>query len=328
MSNNNHFENISYLILEVNSECNLECIFCNRPRLVKEGRRAKATMSLENFEFILHKFKDNDIETVKIEGISEPMLNANFDKYCKLMREYFPNVKIIVFTNAQYNALKVPLFKTLEFIDELYLSIDGVRETYEKIRKGASWNRFLKTCDDITQNVPIETRKEKIKFNYTMSIDNYSELDEVYSLQKKYSFKGVSINLVQDWNEDSKNKRTYSEELIKKFKTYEKDIKGVGGWNYSDCYWPYEGCVIDVYGNITQCIINTTMKPIGNIFREDIKELYNKNAVLTNARKGLRSNCPPTQCASCDYKLQTNTIEKIIGRKNKPRKFKMKNCNE
>ena len=90
MSTPDYFSQISYLMVETNSSCNLKCSFCNREELVAKGWREPLNISLEGFKKLLAPFKDCPIDTIKLEGISEPMMHPKFDVMARELRQSFP----------------------------------------------------------------------------------------------------------------------------------------------------------------------------------------------------------------------------------------------
>ena len=310
-----HFANLSYLILEAGSMCNLKCRYCPRESLVQAGQRPKKVMSLDEYRFVLEQFKDCPITEMKLHGLSEAMLVKDFDQYVALLRRYFPKTSVTVITNHQYDLRKSPLLKTLPMVNAVWLSMDGVGETFEYVRTGAKWQRTVKFLEDLAAAVPEETRRKKFFIQFTLSSENYRDLPKVYEVRDKYKLNAVRFNLVQDWKGEELNPRLeYLQEIIDFIKPYKKDLMGVGGWQYKDCFWPYEGMFIDAYGDIRHCIMNYTMTPIGNVFKDNVRELYNQGSVYVNARKGLSRNCPPEQCASCDYHHLSGTLARINGK--------------
>jgi MoaA/NifB/PqqE/SkfB family radical SAM enzyme len=284
-------------------------------------------MTLDEYRFVLEQFKGCNIIDFKLHGLSEAMLIKDFDKYVALVREYFPKASIIVITNHQYDLRKSALLKVLPMVDAVWLSMDGHGETFEYIRTGAKWDKTVKFLDDLAAAVPEETRRKKFFIQFTLSSENYKDLPKVYAVKEKYKLNSVRFNLVQDWRGEHLNSRLeYPQEIIDFIQPYKGDLQGVGGWQYKDCFWPYEGMFIDAYGEIRHCIMNYTMKPIGNIFKDNVRELYNHGEVYVNARKGLSKNCPPEQCASCDYHHLSDTLTRIHGKEflRTPKSFKFK----
>ena len=318
-----YFSQISYLMIEANSSCNLKCTFCNRERLVKEGYRDLRTLTLTEYSGILSHFKDCPIDTIKIEGISEPMLHKKFDQIANITREMFPRAFVIIATNLQYNINRTAFFKTLPCVDMIYLSIDGIGKIFEEHRVGAKFDQFIYNLDVIKEQATFQEKK-KMHLNFTATEFNYHCLPEVYKICHSYELGSVRINLAQNWNEDQYNKHNYHPDFLKMIKNYVKDVKGVDGWNYRDCFWPFEGIVVDVYGNIRQCVINTSQKPIGNLYKKNIRDIFNKSQHYLTMRDKLSKNCAPESCKTCDYKNLSHILTGIfkgIGLNNEARKF-------
>jgi len=307
----NFFEKLSYLAIEVNSFCNLHCLSCNRDRLVKEGKRTPKNMSLAEVRHILDQVKECPIDTIKFQILSEPMFHPEFEAVVKTAKEYFPNLNIIVATNLQYDLPKTPFLKMLPYVDIVYLSIDGVNETYERLRKGANFKKLLQSLQNISDLVSEEQRK-KLHINFTLTPENYKELPEVYKLKEKYNLPLVRINLAQNWNEDEFNSYQFTDEIPGELNQYARAMRGFAGWEYKACYWPYSGVTIDVYGDVRQCIINTTQDSLGNVFQVPLKTIFNDSAELNAVRSALAANKPAKSCLTCDYKFLSKPLKRIF----------------
>lgn len=307
----NYFSKINYLMIEMNSQCNLKCIHCTREQLQKEGLRKPKNISDQELRFILDQLKDCPINTIKVEGLSEPMLNLEIADRISTVRNYFPNAHLILITNLQYNPENTQIFKALKMVDALYISIDGTEKIYETIRVNASYSRFINALDKLKEILTPDDLK-KIHFNFTATEENYLELPKIYQLKDYYQLGSVRINLVQNWDENRKNSHLFSDKLIHFLKKYSLDIKGVANWNYEDCFWVYNGVVIDVDGNVRQCVLNTTQKPLGNAFELPLSDIYNNSARLNESRNCLSKNQPSDSCKTCDYKGLAPILAKIF----------------
>src|SRR5690606_37492859 len=105
---------------------------------------------------------------------------------------------------------------------------------------------------------------------------------------------------------------------------YASDIKGVPNWNYRDCYWPHSGIVVDVEGNVRQCVINTSQEPLGNVLSGDIREIYNQSEHYLKLREALANDTAISSCKNCDYNSFGKILEEVLEEqpnKQKPRTF-------
>jgi radical SAM protein with 4Fe4S-binding SPASM domain len=286
--------------------------------------RDDKNLSLSEFKRNLDFFKNCPLEIIKLEGISEPMLHPQFHLMAEEVKRYFPKSFLIVATNCQYRLEKTSLIQTIPFVDMLYLSIDGTEDIYEKARTGSRWETLLRFLDDLVEKIDKESRIKKIWINFTATKDNYLELPKLYLLVENLNLAGVRINLAQEWNEDKKNAHFFPEEMIHFLQSYRRDIKGVSPWKYDQCFWPHNGAVIDVFGNLRQCIINTSQTPLMNIHQASISEFYNNSEHYKLTRENLKNNTPGKECKNCDYALLSPLLEKIFDGERNPnhaRKF-------
>jgi len=319
------FSRLSYLMIETNSSCNLACLSCNRSLLAKKGWRSFKNLSSDEWLKTLSLFKDCPLEIIKVEGLSEPMLHPQFDSLMKLLRELFPKAFVIIATNLQYSFEQSPFLKTLPYVDMVYLSIDGIEDTYELLRPPAKWSVAKDWLESSLKKIDLCDRKNKLHLNFTATKNNVDQLPRIYELKENYQLSSVRINLAQNWNGHEINQNTFDDDFIKKLLPYKKDVKGVAGWSFKDCFWPYEGMVVDVFGNVRQCVINTSQTPLGNIWQDDVAEVFNKNINYLDTRKKLSSDSPGIGCENCDYKFLAKDLESLLGGKfiqNFPRKFK------
>lgn len=291
----------------------MACKHCNRSKLEADGFRQPKILSVDELRQILDQFKSCPIDSIKFEGLSEPMLHPKFDVLSAVLREYFPKAFVIIATNLQYKLERTPFTRTLPYVDMVYLSIDGIGSTYETLRAGASYEKLLSSLAAIRQLVDAEARARKLYVNFTACEANYRELPRIYELKDEYGLAGVRINLAQNWNESELNSHRVDEQMIEFLKGYRNDVKGVGGWDYKDCFWPYSGVIVDVFGDVRQCVINTSMKPIGNVFRDGIEKIFNTAPELVKARELLARNEAPEACRTCDYKHLGPTLSRILG---------------
>ena len=295
----------------MNSQCNLKCIHCTREQLLQSGWRTPKSLSDTELKHLLDQLKDCPIDTIKIEGLSEPILfNEIYDRIYTI-RQYFPKAHLILISNLQYNVSKTKLLDCIKLIDALYISVDGTFDIYEKIRKGANYDRFINSLNQIKESIE-SSELRKIHFNFTATEENYLELPKIYQLKDEYQVGSVRINLVQNWDEKTQNQNHFSDQMKLFLKKYVSDLKGVAGWDYKNCFWIYNGIVIDVEGNIRQCVLNTTQIPLGNAFKSPIRELYNNSQYLNETRSKLSENKAAQACVTCDYKGLSPILTEIF----------------
>ena len=145
-------------------------------------------MSLDNWAKLLDKIKHHPLKEAKLMGMGEPFLHPDWDIVCEMFKKVFPDCKIIVATNCQYNIKEGSRFRTkfensLKHIDMLYFSIDGYKEHYERDRAPAKWSKLI----DFLENFKNIDRGDcDVVVNYVVNTYNVYDIPKVDELRKKY----------------------------------------------------------------------------------------------------------------------------------------------
>jgi len=292
---------ITYAYLETTNYCNLACSFCNREDVV-QGKPIH--MSLDNWKLMLDKLKHHPIKEAKLMGMGEPFLHPQFDEVCKAFKQTFPDAKVIVATNCQYK-INDTFKRALEYIDELYFSIDGLEENYERDRVGATWPKLISFLEDFKA---IDDRKGcSAVINYVVNTLNIFDIPAVHNLIHTYRLDEFRLNIAQVWSEGVTMDEThgtsgYTEYQLDYLKTYHaKYIKGKSDWDFNDCFWVKNGLYVTAGGDVKVCCMNTDATPIGNIFQDDI-DVIRETKEFKDIRHGCAINEPTDHCKNCSYK--------------------------
>jgi MoaA/NifB/PqqE/SkfB family radical SAM enzyme len=300
---------ITYVYLETTNYCNLECSFCNRNEVIG----ALKHMPVSQFREMMEKIKHHPIKEAKLMGMGEPMLHPQFDEIVKIFKEYFPTAFLIVATNCQYNIgegrpLRDRFQRALEYIDLLYFSIDGYKESYERDRSPAKWDRLIKFLDEFTT---IDRKKCRVTCNYVVNPQNVQDIEIINEeIVKKYQLEELRLNIAQDWSEDKSMPGGYTNEQLQYLKSWGSSVKGKPQWDYEDCFWVNEGLYTTVEGNVKMCCMNTAAKPFGNLFETDLDEIRN-SIDYQNVKMGCNTNNPTSHCKNCSYKELVPMLEEI-----------------
>ena len=301
---------ITYAYLETTNYCNLSCTFCNRDEVVKKLKH----MSLTDWKLVLEKLKDQPIKEAKLMGLGEPFLHPKFSTICKMFKDYFPNAFLIVATNCQYK-MNDNFKESLKYIDLLYLSIDGYKESYEKFRPPSKWSKLITFLDEIKK---INRYGCRITCNYVVNTENIDDISKVKKhICDEYDLEELRLNIAQDWSEDKSLSNSdfisgYSSKQINFLKeNYSSNIKGKAPWIYSDCFWVNTGIYMTVEGNLKVCALNTDTESLGNIFKDPVEKILNSKK-MNEIRDGCNNNSPTKHCNNCSYKELSPILEKLI----------------
>ena len=292
---------ITYAYLETTNYCNLNCSFCNRNEVIG----ALQHMPLPKFREMLEGIKHHPIKEAKLMGMGEPMLHPQFDEVCKTFKEYFPDAFLIVATNCQYpvkpnTKMGIKFENCMKYIDLLYLSIDGYKESYERDRSPAKWDKLINFLEDFKH---MDRSNCRVTCNYVINPDNVYDIQIIKDkIVDVYKLEELRLNIAQNWSEDKSMPGGYKQEDIKYIKeNWKQNIKGKEDWDFSDCFWVKEGIYTTVEGNVKMCCLNTGAEPFGNLFEntiDEIRETKDYDAVRT----GCSTNNPTSHCKNCSYK--------------------------
>jgi len=294
---------ITYAYLETTNYCNLQCSFCNRDEVIG----ALQHMPVSKFREMLEGLKHHPIKEAKLMGMGEPMLHPKFDEICKTFKEFFPKSKLIVATNCQYK-IRPWFIESLKYIDMLYFSIDGYKESYERDRSPAKWERLINFLEEFKK---VERYDCDVVVNYVVNPDNVDDIEKIDKLRKDNNLGEYRLNIAQDWSEDKSLPGGYTKEQIEYLnKNWSSNIKGKSEWDFEDCFWVEEGLYTTVEGNVKMCCMNTGAEPFGNLFETSVDEIR-KSKDFQNVKNGCNTNNPTSHCKNCSYKELVPMLSEI-----------------
>ena len=301
-------DKITYAYLETTNYCNLACSFCNRDEVIGPLKH----MSLENWGKLLDGIKHHPIQEAKLMGMGEPMLHPQFDEVCRMFKETFPKCKLIVATNCQYN-IKDKFRECMKYIDMLYFSIDGYKESYERDRSPAKWKKLIRFLDQFKS---VERYDCDVVVNYVVNAYNVQDIKRIDDLRKENNLGQLRLNIAQIWDAETKMSDDiatsgYTEEDLNYLReNWNKQIMGKSKWDFEDCFWVNNGIYTTVEGHVKMCCMNTGAEPFGNLFENSIDEIRLMDD-YKNVKKGCNTNNPTSHCKNCSYKELTPILEYV-----------------
>ena len=292
-------DKITYAYLETTNYCNLDCSFCNRDEVIGSLKH----MSLDDWGKLLDGIKHHPIQEAKLMGMGEPMLHPQFDEVCRMFKEVFPKCKLIVATNCQYN-INDKFRECMKYIDMLYFSIDGYKESYERDRSPAKWSKLLKFLEQFKS---VDRYDCDVVVNYVVNDYNVQDIRKVDKLRKENNLGQLRLNIAQIWDADIKMSDDiatsgYTEKDLNYLRdNWNEQIMGKSKWDFKDCFWVNNAIYTTVEGNVKMCCMNTGAEPFGNLFENSIDEIRLMDD-YQNVKKGCQTNNPTSHCQNCSYK--------------------------
>ena len=175
------------------NKCNISCRICD---IWREGWWQEPDRILKEIVELLPYMEDicwqggevflmNGFEDMLSEGVKCKNLNQVIFTNGLLLNER--NLEIIAKGNV-----------------ELVLSIDGARkESYEYIRRGASFEKLCKVLELIKEVRKSTGAKINTYYNPVICRTNYKEIEEMVEFAKKYEFTAITLNPIRGYPEEN-----------------------------------------------------------------------------------------------------------------------------
>ena len=162
-----------YASADIINVCNLHCTHC----YWWLNRKEEKDLTVDDWKKIIEeKFKKNHVFLVTLVG-GEPMMRKDI---VELFVKEFPKRACVV-TNGTY---PIPYFKDIYFY---WISIDGNKETHNKIRGENAWETTRKNVLDYVKSR--ENAWKDIWITMTINSQNYTTVKKVIEDWREYSNK-------------------------------------------------------------------------------------------------------------------------------------------
>lgn len=182
------------ITFEISNKCNLECIMCNGDfsSSIRKNREQIAALPyvypsnfLEQLKPFLEKTK-----IIRLQG-GEPFLIPDYLDIIEYVIQKNPRCKIYIQTNGTILNERV---RRLINNPLIYISISCdsfVKETYEKIRKNASFESFNKNLDEFI--FFSKKFENQLNINYCLMTENIDEIQDVFDI---VAHKNINLNVL------------------------------------------------------------------------------------------------------------------------------------
>ena len=294
--------------IESTSNCNLRCEMCIREKIgVPIGN-----MSFENFKKILDKL--DCLFKVHLQGQGEPFLNQElFD-----MIKYANEKGIVVMLNTNGTALTKGIIDKIcrAYIGGISVSIDSAKkEKYEKIRKGASFEKVTNNVKALTSELKRRKKLTIVSLVVVVLKENLEELLDFVKFAEELGIKKIIFQIIQakedyvrQYENGAKKQIAIDRNEIKgKIKEVKEAAKRKKIFVVFDqekigrCIWPWRSIYITWNGHVTPCckILDYRKPMFGNILKEDFWKIWNGKEYQI-FRKLLTERKAPFPCRGCE----------------------------
>ncbi len=299
------------LMLEVTNYCQLHCITCAREYEFGNAMDV-GHMDLEKAKKLIdesHWYLDK----IALTGLGEPLLYPHLKQLVEYIREKNRGVIIFLSTNAQHPKTISILSTIADKIDTVQISIDGIGDNFEKIRKNGNFDSFKKICKEITGLS--EKKPFHVKLNMVVFEENYRDMEKVIPFAKECGINELGFNSLNQVAID-KGMSNYSfytsvqfKEVLQKAHSLAADVgvsiehPNIGQQNsFSTCPFPWGSFTITWDGYLVPCCAKPFWKELhfGNAFKEGLMSCINSEKCIS-FRKFSNNNITPDFCYDCHH---------------------------
>ncbi len=302
------------LILQTTEKCNLKCDMCQIPRqtfsnnqLLDMDPKFIKKVADEVFPYLIEVHPSN---------IGESTYSSNFPFFLDLVKKY--EVLLDLTTNGILLNRKL-LEKVLPVASDIKFSLDGYRkETYEKIKKNASYSVIIRNIKDAIDLIKKNNypNKPSITIQMTLMRSNFKELPDIIKLAHE-----LGVNKVKAFHLFSFYKKLNNEVIIgSKYEEefneiHEESLEIANEYNLEieiaeprgidfkfqllsiPCTLPWSQSWIDVDGAVYLCHSHNG-ESAGNIQKNKFIEIWNSQ-LYQKVRNGFRNNKLVWYCKNC-----------------------------
>lgn len=296
--------------IELTRNCNFACKFCFENC---SNRKKYQDASYDTWKKVIDKLYDIGVKYLHFSG-GENFLYKDFFKIIKYSK--IKGFNILINTNGSFDIRKI-----INYVDDFVFSVHGLNEVHDEIV--GVFNAFKIVEKNIEEAYK---QKKNIIINTVLIKENFKDFTNIYLYFKnkynnikyaptlaipcktgtKFDQSILPINKKTIDYFDKKLKELGEENIVYKHGFYglqESDRNKVD-FNMPVCAAGKSKLIIKYDGNVYPCnFFQTEEYQCGNIFTDDIEEIWNNGKGFQPFRELLRKEIIPTKCKKCKKKV-------------------------
>ncbi len=303
----------STVMLELNNHCNLHCTTC--PREYDYGQAMdKGFITMQQAITVVDELWPY-LDSIGLTGMGETFLSKEIEPIVDYIKAKNKGIIISLSTNAMLPDFAGLSSKVVNKVDTIQVSIDGLGETYEKIRKSASFNTLNENLGALVKQC--RNTETSVMLNMVVTKENYHQMSDLigYANEKGVEYLNFTLlnlgsitNVSSDYYEFFQSTEFLNE--LKKAQGAEEQAPGVEVtyWDYKSknefkkCVFPWTHFYICWNGFLTPCCSKPFPKELnfGNVFEHGVMSVLNGSS-FRQFRKGWYTNQAPDFCRKCHF---------------------------
>lgn len=303
----------STIMLELTNHCNLACTTC--PREYRYGKEMdKGNMRLESAKKIIDEVWPY-LDSIGLTGMGETFLYKEINEIVNYIKKKNKGIIISVSTNAVLPNFIEKVTDLVGKIDTIQVSIDGLEDTYEKIRKKSDFktlDKNLRILSKLAKNTGTD-----IMLNMVVTKENYKHMPLLIKYAEEIEVKYMDFTLFNLASVTDIEQSYYaffqSVEFQKIIEELEETIKNTAEVlvternfktdnSFQKCPFPWTHFYISWDGFVPPCCAKPFPKELhfGNVFNSKVIDILNSNS-YKEFRALWFKNIPPKFCNKCHF---------------------------
>ncbi|MBN2485700.1 MAG: SPASM domain-containing protein [Bacteroidales bacterium] len=303
----------STIMIELTNHCNLHCTTC--PREYDYGKSMdKGTMKVEQATAIIDEVWPY-LDSIGLTGMGETFLYNDLALIVDYIKAKNKGIIVSVSTNAMLPNFIEKVTPLINKIDTIQISIDGLEEVYNSIRKQADFNMLHKHLRLLSDMCRVSSTT--LMLNMVVTKENYFQMPSLVEYasdsgigfieftlfnlasvtdieQSYYNFykSGEFLNIVKELN--------HTIQRFPNVSVLNKNFDTLNG--FRKCPFPWSHFYICWNGYVTPCCAKPFPKELhfGNVFTDGVMGVLNSKS-FRNWRKLWFRNITPAFCEKCHF---------------------------
>jgi len=301
----------STIMLELTNRCNLACTTC--PREYEYGKAMEqGAMPVNQAKKIIDELWCY-LDSIGLTGMGETFLYKEIVEIVDYIKSKNRGIIISVSTNAILPDFIERVKPLIGKIDTIQISIDGLNEVYEQIRKHA---KFSKLVDNLQQLTKLSAgASTELMLNMVVTKENYFQMADLVNFAEAVGIKYMDFtkfNLASVTKIDLSYYDFYKtpefnwalQKLEDKIKNTEKVMVSYRSFYeqgaFQNCEFPFSHFYICWNGFVTPCCAKPFPKEknFGNVFEGSVMQILN-GSDYQQWRELWFKNITPDFCKKC-----------------------------
>jgi MoaA/NifB/PqqE/SkfB family radical SAM enzyme len=256
------------------------------------------------------------LKRVDLTGIGEALMNRDFFKALELLKSR----GVYVTLNDNFTLMNETATRRIVGlgVDQIFVSLDGAtKETYEKIRVGANFDKVIRNVQQLIQ-IKREMRKKRpeVKINTVVCSTNYRELPALIELAHDIGIGMVQfVNIITFESTADLDTTGIQQEVQGKFQEALARARELGilvkielfdKLPVQQCDFPWKRNFVTYDGYVHPCCYTTqngdrsahNSRSFGNLLERSFGEVWNGD-LYSAFRKKMQAGILPYQCQHC-----------------------------